>query len=168
VAAAAEDPGALDPSVGGETFPLHPRLPRLWLLQGSILAAAGALAAGLWLLASGRWWLLPAVPVLAAALLWAGLRYRRAWARRYHCALLPDGLLLRHGVWWRTEVFVPRARVQHTEVHEGPLLRRLGMATLKVFTAGTRMAELEVQWLPRAAALELRDRLLDRHGRDAV
>ena len=63
---------------------------------------------------------------------------------------------------------MPRARVQHTEVHEGPLLRRFGMAALKVFTAGTRMAELEVRWLPRAAAMELRDRLLDRHGRDAV
>ena len=152
----------------GDTFALHPDLPRLWLMQGAALCAAAAATACLWLLAAGLWWLLPAVPLLAAALLWAGLRYRRAWARHYRCALLPDGLLIHHGVWWRREVFVPRARVQHTEVHEGPLLRRFGMATLKVFTAGSRMAELEVRWLPRAAALELRDRLLDRHGHDAV
>ena len=162
------DPQPLDAATGGDEFPLHPALPRLWLLQGAGLAAAGAAAACLALLTAGAWWLLPAAPPVAAALLWAGLRYRRAWARRYRCALLPDGLLLRHGVWWRREVFVPRARVQHTEVHEGPLLRRFGMAALKVFTAGTRMAELEVSWLPRASAIELRDRLLDRHGDDAL
>ena len=134
-------------------------------MQGAVLAAAGTVTACLWLLVSGLWWLLPAVPALAAALLWAGLRYRRAWLRRYRCLLLPDGLRLRDGVWWRREVFVPRARVQHTEVHEGPLLRRFGMAALKVFTAGTRMAELDVRLAAfeqdTAALLARHDAMLD-------
>jgi membrane protein YdbS with pleckstrin-like domain len=152
----------------GESFALHGSLRRLWLLHATIYALGFGAPALVMLTATGRWLLLPAVPALAGAFVWLYFRYAAAWARRYHCALLPDGLLIRHGVWWRVEVFVPRARVQHTEVHEGPLLRRLGMANLKVFTAGTRMAELEVRWLPQPSALLLRDRLLDRHGHDAV
>jgi membrane protein YdbS with pleckstrin-like domain len=153
---------------GGEPFPLHAGLRQLWLVQGIVLALALGLPACIAALASGRWLLLPLVPIAGAVTVALALRYGAAWQRRYRCVLLPDGLLLQHGVWWRAEVFVPRARVQHTEVHEGPLLRRLGMANLKVFTAGTRMAELEVRWLPHPSALQLRDRLLARHGHDAV
>jgi membrane protein YdbS with pleckstrin-like domain len=155
-------------SLEGEEFPLHPRLRRLWLLQAVIATAALSVPLAGGLLLSGRWWLLPLVPVLALVVVLASALYATAWSRRFRCLLLADGLLLRRGVWWRSEVFVPRARVQHTELHEGPLLRQLGMAALRVFTAGTRVAELGVTGLPRESALRLRDRLLDRHGDDAL
>ncbi len=72
------------------------------------------------------------------------------------------------GVWWRNESFVPRSRIQHTDVNQGPLARRLGIASLLVHTAGTHLAHLGVNGLPHEAAIELRDRLLNRDGRDAV
>lgn len=152
----------------GELFPLHPRAPALWLAQAvvgfaipALLAAAGALLAGRWLLAA-------ALPVLATGLTAASAAYGRAFFRRFRCRLLPDGLLIERGVWWRSETFVPRARIQHTDVEEGPLQRNLGMATLEVYTAGTHVSRLAVHGLARDAALRLRDRLLGRGGHDAL
>ena len=162
-------PAPPSPDTGeGEHFPLHPRAPTLWLAQSvfglaipALLAAAGALVAG-------RWGLAAAVPGLAVALVVASWAYGRAFFRRFRCRLLPDGLLIERGVWWRSETFVPRARIQHTDVEEGPLQRNLGMATLEVYTAGTHVSRLAVHGLARDAALRLRDRLLGRGGHDAL
>ena len=63
---------------------------------------------------------------------------------------------------------MPRARIQHTDVDEGPIARRFGIATMKVFTAGSEVSELEIDGLSRADALALRDRLLGRTGADGV
>jgi membrane protein YdbS with pleckstrin-like domain len=164
-----EDLAPLDAAtLAGEAFALHPRLHLLRVARSVITAGVLSLGAAGALVASGRWWLLPVVPLGALLLLGLSYAYGTAWMRRFRCLLLPDGLLLRRGVWWRVEVFVPRARIQHTELHEAPLMRALGMASLRVFTAGTRLAELAVDGLPRESALRLRDRLLDRHGHDAV
>jgi hypothetical protein len=95
-------------------------------------------------------------------------RYLAAYAARFRCRLLLDGLWIERGVYWRRETFVPRARVQHTDVNQGPLARRFGIAELKVFTAGTQAAEIEVDGLAHADALALRDRLLGRGGADGV
>jgi membrane protein YdbS with pleckstrin-like domain len=65
-------------------------------------------------------------------------------------------------VWWRREIFVPRARIQHTEVNQGPLDRRWGMASLSLHTAGTRLENIVLPGLTRAIAERLRDELLDR------
>jgi uncharacterized protein len=104
-------------------------------------------------------WLLGAV-LLALPLGWwfGGLRFVRT---RYR--LDPSGLEIHRGVLWRTRSRIPRSRVQHTDIDSGPLDRRLGLATLKVFTAGTRMASVDIDGLPAARAVELRDALLDAH-----
>jgi membrane protein YdbS with pleckstrin-like domain len=113
---------------------------------------------------------LPALALALAAVLLALVlrRYLAAYAARFRCRLLLDGLWIARGVHWRRETFVPRARVQHTDVNQGPLARRFGIAELKVFTAGTQAAEIEVDGLAHADALALRDRLLGRGGADGV
>ncbi len=87
-----------------------------------------------------------------------------AWARasfaRFSAQLLDDGLMVRRGVFWRSETFVPRTRIQHTEVNQGPLDRHWGMAKVIVFTAGTQLNSVGVSGLYHPEALVLRDTLL--------
>jgi uncharacterized protein len=149
-------------------FQLHPRALDLWRWTswGWIAVLATPATAGLAFAGN----LLPALALALAALLLALWlrRYLAAYAARFRCRLLLDGLWIERGVYWRRETFVPRARVQHTDVNQGPLARRFGIAELKVFTAGTQDAEIEVDGLAHADALALRDRLLGRGGHDGV
>ena len=72
----------------------------------------------------------------------------------------PDRIEVRKGVWWRSAVTIPSRRVQHTDVAQGPLMRRHGIATLVVHTAGTRYATVEIPGLLHATATSLRDFLI--------
>jgi uncharacterized protein len=134
-----------------------------------LLGVAGAAAvllmvkAGPWSLAGLLRWsplFAPAALLAAAGLGWwyAGLAYARLRFR-----LDDEGLEIRRGVWWRRQSRIPRSRVQHTDIHSGPIDRRLGLATLQVYTAGTRMASVDLPGLPAARAVELRDALIDHH-----
>lgn len=76
----------------------------------------------------------------------------------YRCGA--DGLEVRRGVWWRREIHVPRSRIQHTDVSQGPLERRFGLATVHVFTAGTDNAEVALAGLAHEIAKAIRDQLL--------
>jgi membrane protein YdbS with pleckstrin-like domain len=73
---------------------------------------------------------------------------------------------VQRGLIWRSEVLVPRTRVQHLDLERGPIERRFGLATLVVHTAGTRMNALRQHGFLDADAVALRDALLpepDRH-----
>lgn len=104
------------------------------------------------------WWLLVYV-MLIIPFAW---RYGRAAHAQFGYILLDDGLWLRKGVYWRSYTFVPRIRIQHTEVKHGPIDRRLGLAKLVVFTAGIRMGHLGIPGLTEVQAHALRDALLAR------
>lgn len=117
------------------------------------------------LLPDSGWWfaaLALAVLLLALRLGWryAALRYARTRFR-----LDRNGLEIHRGVWWQSRIRVPRSRVQHTDVHSGPLDRRWGLADLTVFTAGTESAAIRLPGLPAERALALRDDLLQGHDR---
>ncbi len=92
-------------------------------------------------------------PVLA--FFYAGARWRRT---RY--ALTPQGLRIQRGVWWRSDTVVPRSRVQHTDLHRGPLDRALGLAGLRVYTAGSELGRVALNGLPMERAEALRDALI--------
>jgi membrane protein YdbS with pleckstrin-like domain len=82
--------------------------------------------------------------------------------------LAPDGIEIRRGVFWRFVTNVPRSRVQHTDVSQGPLERHFGLGTLVIYTAGTDAASVDLPGLAHERALELRDRLLPGATDDAV
>lgn len=85
------------------------------------------------------------------------IHYRHgAWRLDEH------GVALRWGAWWRSEQRIPRSRIQHTDVAQGPLERRHGLARLIVHTAGMHHSELAIPGLDHADALVLRDLLLAR------
>lgn len=73
-----------------------------------------------------------------------------------------DGLRVRRGRFWHSEVLVPRARVQHLDIERGPIERRFGLATLVVHTAGTRLSAVRQPGFDESSANRLRDALVPR------
>ena len=115
---------------------------------------------------------LPLALVMAALLLallgwsaqvWPLIEYRHASYR-----VDPLGIEIRRGVLWRRIINIGRSRVQHTDVAQGPLERRFGLATLRIHTAGTDHAKVDLPGLPHAIALRIRDHLLPGEADDAV
>jgi membrane protein YdbS with pleckstrin-like domain len=94
---------------------------------------------------------------------WPPLEYR-------HTSYRMDsvGLEIRRGVYWRASIHVPRSRVQHTDVSQGPVERRYGLGTLVIYTAGTDHAKIDLAGLEHGRALRLRDHLLPSGDTDAV
>ena len=79
-----------------------------------------------------------------------------------------NGIEIREGVVWRAVTNVPRSRVQHTDVSQGPLECRFGVGTLVIHTAGTEDAVVSLAGLSHETALAIRDHLLPREEPDAV
>ncbi|AKC88301.1 hypothetical protein WQ53_08980 [Pseudoxanthomonas suwonensis] len=104
----------------------------------------------------------PRLPVAIAAAL-VGLVLGAAVGllrhRRIGWKLDGDGFATRRGGLWRSETLVPVSRVQHLDLERGPLERRLGLATLVVHTAGTRMAAVKLPLLALDDAEALRTHL---------
>ena len=94
---------------------------------------------------------------------WQAIDYRHTWYR-----VDQQGLEIRRGVFWRAVINVPRSRVQHTDVSQGPLERRYGLATLVVYTAGTDHARVTLSGLDHNVALSIREHLMPERGTDAV
>ncbi len=130
-------------ALGIAGFAVRPGWRLMFVVAGAWLALTVGLALWLW-----RW------PEIA---------YRHASYR-----LDDEGLEIRRGVVWRRIINVPRSRVQHTDVSQGPLERSHGLSTLVVHTAGTEHARVGLPGLSRETALSLRDQLLPHDGRDAV
>jgi hypothetical protein len=63
---------------------------------------------------------------------------------------------------------VPFGRVQHIDTTQGPIERRLGLATLILHTAGTRSAAVSLPGLREADAEQMRDRIRAKIRQDLV
>lgn len=115
-------------------------------------------------------------PLLAAALLGVILLLLLSWILWYPPAkyrhlgyrLDGNGITIRQGVFWRTQSSVARVRIQHTDVTQGPLQRRYGIATLKLYTAGSSFTKIELPGLTQETAIALRDELQREGDGDAV
>ena len=106
--------------------------------------------------------------VLALLGLWHAIRWP---ARAYeHTAFRVDdqGIEIRKGVHWRVVINVPRSRVQHIDVSQGPVERRYGLGTLIIYTAGTEHAKVALEGVEHGRALQIREQLLPSGAGDAV
>ena len=108
-------------------------------------------------------WLAVALGLGALSYWWPPLDYRHAAYR-----IGAEGIEIRRGVFWRTLISVPRSRVQHIDVAQGPLERRFGLGTLSIYTAGTQHSRVDLRGIDYATALALRDRLLPAGSPDAL
>jgi len=108
-------------------------------------------------------WLVLAAFAALFASRWPAIHYR-------HTAYRVDGrgIEIRQGVLWRVVIHVPRSRVQHIDVSQGPLERRYGLGTLVLYTAGTDHAKVALAGVEHGRALRIREHLLPSGAGDAV
>jgi membrane protein YdbS with pleckstrin-like domain len=153
----------------GRDHQLDPRVIPLQRIGGAIfaavLAAGSFVALGISVLRSDD----PAWQQIAKAVLWLTLVLLAAWhSQRWppiayrHTAYRVDdqGIEIRKGVYWRVVINVPRSRVQHIDVSQGPIERRYELGTLVIYTAGTDHAKVELEGLAHDRALRIREHLL--------
>lgn len=115
------------------TLALSPSIPLLWPLAPALVVIGGSLL---------TWW-------------WPTLAYRHL-----RFGVDETGIAIERGVIWRSRVALPRVRIQHTDVSQGPLERRYGIGTLKMYTAGSRHTMIDLPGLRHEDAIALRDALL--------
>jgi membrane protein YdbS with pleckstrin-like domain len=148
----------MDKSIGDEELltPLHPNYVKAVRIGTLIFALPLVVAALLLELAD----LLPRgaflVPVLLLAL-WLIVRVplRRYQARGYQMGA--DRLRVVRGLIFRSDTVVPFGRVQHIDVHQGPLERGYGLATLVLHTAGNHNASVALPGLGHDDAMAMRE-----------
>ena len=117
-------------------------------------------------------WVTPLLSVLwlllTLGLIWHTLRWPELAFRHTSYKIDTLGIEIRRGVIWRTVVNIPRSRVQHIDVSQGPIERRFGLGTLAIYTAGTAHSMVGLQGLEHSTALAVRDHLLPERADDAV
>jgi membrane protein YdbS with pleckstrin-like domain len=138
-------------------------------IQVAVVSAVGVIT--LWI-TSGSWLagLLLVLPwmLLSAAVAWQTYRWPPIAYRFASYRVDGDGLEIARGVHWQTITNVPRSRVQHTDVSQGPIERRFGLGTLIVYTAGTEHSRVTLPGLDFTMARRLRTQLLPGGQNDAV
>jgi len=113
--------------------------------------------------------LIPVLALLAtAAIAWTAWKWPAIEHRRISFRVDDAGIEIRRGVWWRSVIHVPRSRIQHTDVSQGPIERNFDLSTLHVFTAGTENAEVTLGGLAHETAMKIRDFLLTGADEDVV
>jgi uncharacterized protein len=168
------EPSAADTVADGVSRQLDPRWVGVRRLHAAVAGAIFSIAsfAALMIL-----WAASGAPLLLLVPLWLLLVSALAWhlyrwpAIAHRCASYrvdDNGLEILRGVYWRTITNVPRSRVQHTDVSQGPLERRHGLGTLVVFTAGTQHSEVKLRGLDFGVARRIRAHLLPGSESDAV
>lgn len=134
---------------------LNPRVRLVWGVGAavfSLMVGVGAFVADRLVLGVGVWVAaVVAVVVLALGVVHALLKYR-IW--RFE--LRDDDLYLERGVVTRVNTVVPFVRVQHVDTQRGPVERAAGLASVVVYTAGSRGADVTIPGLTpdRADALQ--------------
>jgi membrane protein YdbS with pleckstrin-like domain len=176
--AGAYDPGSVGSAGASEGeaafLPLDPRVISLWRISQAIssviiLAGLGVLVLvlslnvpGAFKFAAPGWGLIAVLRLFL--FIWYPARAYEAWGYRI------DGKVLetRSGVWFRIRQLLPLSRVQHVDLHRGPIERSFGLASLALHTAGTVQSAIVIPGLDAAEATRLRDQLVAIGGDDAV
>lgn len=145
---------------------LDRRVIRVWRLAGimgfsviCLTVVIGSLL--LWTLTPVPKPVFPLVWFMAIALtylsvVWLPPRQYAKWSYRVDDRILE----LRFGIVWQVSVLIPLSRLQHVDLHRGPLERNFGLATLEIHTAGTRDASHRLPGLAADTAVRLRDELM--------
>ena len=136
--------------------PLHPNYVKLVRLTALLFAVPPVVVA---LILETRG-IVPRGAVLlpvALLVLWFVVR---APLRRYHARgyqLGDDRLRVVRGLVFNSDTVVPFGRVQHIDVHQGPLERACGLGTLVLHTAGNHNASVALPGLAHGDALAMRE-----------
>jgi membrane protein YdbS with pleckstrin-like domain len=159
---------------------LHPRVRIVWVVAAVVrVLVMGAILVGgaVWISRTDFWpgapgWLVPTA--LGLALVLGVVRVVVSWLRYgvWRFEVGEESLYIERGVFTRVKTVVPYVRVQHVDSRRSPLERATGLATVVVYTAGSRSADVAIPGLTPSRAQELREELRDlaieNDGADAV
>jgi len=76
-------------------------------------------------------------------------------------AMRQHDIAFKKGIIWQRVTILPLARVQHIEIHRGPIERKLGLASLKLYSAGGMSADLQVSGLTHTDCKNMRQFVQD-------
>lgn len=159
---------------------LNPRVRVVWVIGAAIRAGVfGAiLVAGAYVLTAPG--LVGGVPdavrpgVVGFAVAYAIFVVVVAWLRYgvWRFEVREDALYIERGVFTRIKTVAPYVRVQHVDSRRSPVERAVGLATVVVYTAGSRSADVAIPGLTPDRAERLREELrrlaIESEGEDAV
>lgn len=121
------------------------KLRRYWFLQillVLVVTVAGIAIVPFWILGWGQW-------------------YVRRTFDALHCELHERTLVVKRGIVFKVEKTIPLYKIQDLTVREGPLLRWLGLRSLKIETAGQGTpGTAEADLVGIIDPLEFRDKVL--------
>jgi len=127
------------------------KLRTYWYLQAVLISVAtviGILILPIWFLGLGQWYV------------------RRSFGA-LKCELHERTLVVKRGIFFRVEKTIPLDKIQDLTVKEGPLLRKLGLRSLKIETAGQGTpGSSEADLIGIVNPLDFRDQVL--RQRDAM
>ena len=136
-----------------------------WILIGTtgVIMLSGWLIGLLFMQFDGPVWVaLASIVGILASLIWASQSIPQRVYQTTSWQIKPKlGLEIRRGIWWRHRIFIPQNRIQHSDVRQGPLERRFGLATLIVNTGGTHEPSISLSGLTLERAEDLRDQLCE-------
>lgn len=129
-----------------ERAEFDPKLRVYLVLQGGlglVATVVGVVLVPVWLLA-GPWW-------------------ARRYFQRLECLLTGRSLVYKKGIVFRSETTIPLDKIQDLSVRYGPVLDMLGLAKLKVVTAGQHANQgATIGLVGVVDAPDFRDRVLER------
>jgi membrane protein YdbS with pleckstrin-like domain len=174
--AAEPAPPIARPPAPSETRRLDPQYVPLqravgWIVTAVVSACLLAIVGVFWLASHVLWiglLLIPGWLVLTLGIGWLLYVWPAVHYRHVSYTLDEEGIEIRTGVWWRQVMSVPRSRVQHIDVSQGPMERSYGLGRLVLYTAGTNHSRVELGGLNHSVAFDLRNHLLPRGADDAV
>jgi len=97
-------------------------------------------------------YLLIGMPILVAV----SMLYNIVNVRLQGFAVREHDIAFKKGVIWQQVTILPLARVQHMEIHQGPIERKLDLASLKLFSAGGVSADLQIGGLTHSDCKNMR------------
>ncbi|GAB3001164.1 PH domain-containing protein [Psychrosphaera aestuarii] len=135
-----------------------------WLITFFIVAAV--LVTGWLVLGIPNDIILYITGAFAAVIVWV-VYYIFASHKQRGIALREQDILYRRGLIWRTTTIIPFNRIQHIETQRGIFERKLGLATIKIFSAGGLSSDLVIHGLSVYRASQIRQLILEKANSEA-
>jgi len=138
---------------------LDSRIKWFWLFEAAVISIiiASVISTVLYLGAGRNAAYFAVAPLLVALGTWYGVRRYANWGFEVR----DDHLYIEHGVLKKVYSMVPYVRVQHIDTDRGPIDRLMGLSTLRVYTAGSKGADIKIPGLEREEASRLQKKLRD-------
>lgn len=150
---------------------LHPNYTHALRVQAALTAIPFLIASLVIEAALREIALLPPGVIAGTVLLIALTLIIRVPLRRYNARgyqISADRLRVVRGLLFRSDTVVPFGRVQHIDVHQGPLDRFFGIATLMLHTAGNHNASVALPGLGEPLAREMREEIRGHIRRESL